>query len=218
MDDRRTATGDALRDDLVDRLVAAKTVRSPAVEAAMRSVPRERFVPDLDVASVYDDRAQLVKEEGGSTLSTISQPTMIAIMLELAELSPGDDVLEIGAGTGYNAALLGTIVGPEGSVVSIDVEDDLVRSAADALADVGPSNVEVHTADGRDGWPEGAPYDCVMATVGVPSVPPAWRDQVVDGGRLLAPLLDPRTLRVERRRGDEWETEATSPAAFIPLR
>jgi protein-L-isoaspartate(D-aspartate) O-methyltransferase len=98
------------------------------------------------------------------------------------------------------------------------VEEDLVRGAADALADVGPHNVELHVADGRDGWPDGAPYDCVIATVGVTSVPPSWRSQVDDGGRLLVPLLDPRVLRVERRRGDEWEVEATSPAAFIPLR
>ena len=218
MEDRRTIAATALREALVDELVEAGTVRSPAVEAALRAVPRERFVPDLDVVRVYDDRAQLVKEEEGTTLSTISQPTMIAIMLELAALAPGDHVLEIGAGTGYNAALLGTIVGPEGSVVSIDVEEDLVRAAVGVLAEVGPHNVEVHTADGRDGWPEGAPYDCVMATVGVPSVPPAWREQVRDGGRLLAPLLGAQTLRVERRRDDGWETEATSPAAFIPLR
>lgn len=218
MDEQRAAAGHALREALVDRLVAAGTVRTPAVEAAMRAVPRERFVPDLDVSRVYDDRAQLVKESEGATLSTISQPTMIAIMLELARLAPGDRVLEIGAGTGYNAALLGHIVGAGGSVISIDVEEDLVRDAADALADVGPHNVEVHAADGRSGWPDGAPYDCVFATVGVATVPPAWRAQVRDGGRLLVPLLDPRTLRVERRDGDEWETEATSPAAFIPLR
>lgn len=218
MSDRRREAATALRHELVDRLVAAGTVRTPAVEQALRSVPRERFVPDFDVASVYDDRAQLVKEEGGATLSTISQPTMVAIMLELADLSPGDRVLEIGAGTGYNAALLGTIVGPSGSVVSIDVEEDLVRAGAEAVADIALTNVELHAVDGRDGWPDGAPYDCVMATVGVASVPPAWRAQVADGGRLLVPLNDPRTLRVERRRGDHWETEATSPAAFIPLR
>lgn len=216
--DERATTGTALRHDLVDRLVAAGTIRSAPVEAAMRTVPRERFVPDVDVSIVYADRPQLVKEEAGMTLSTISQPTMIAVMLELAQLSPGDRVLEIGAGTGYNAALLGSIVGPEGSVVSIDVEEDLVRAAADALADVGPGNVEVHAVDGRHGWPDAAPYDCVMATVGVEEVPATWREQVADGGRLLVPLLHPRTLRVERRRGRDWVTEASSPAAFIPLR
>ena len=218
MDDRRTAASTAMREELVDRLVATGTVRTPEVEAAMRSVPRERFVPGLDAVSVYDDRAQLVKEGAGGTLSTISQPTMVAIMLELARISPGDRVLEIGTGTGYNAALLGTLVGADGSVVSIDVEDDLVRSADVVLAELGLSQVECHVADGRRGWPAAAPYDCIMATVGVPEAPLAWRDQITEGGRLLVPRLHANTLQVERRRGDAWETEATSPASFIPLR
>lgn len=218
MDDRQIAAAAAMRDDLVDRLVARGTVRTPAVEAAMRSVPRERFVHGLDVLAVYDDRAQVVKEDAGGALSTISQPTMIAIMLELARISPGDRVLEIGTGTGYNAALLGTLVGAEGSVVSVDVEEDLVRSAADAMAELGLHHVEVHAADGRHGWAGGMPYDCVMATVGVSEVPAAWREQVAEGGRLLFPLLRPNKLLVERRHDDGWETEATSPAAFIPLR
>lgn len=217
MDDRQT-TAIALREELVDRLVSTGRVRSPAVERALRSVPRERFVPDLGVLAVYDDRAQLVKEDAGGTLSTISQPTMVAVMLELAQLSPGDRVLEVGTGTGYNAALLGELVGPEGHVVSIDVEEDLVGGAASVLVELGVSNVEVHVGDGRDGWPDDAPYDCVMATVGVPSVPPAWRVQTADGGVLLAPLLDSHTLHVERRDGDAWTLEATSPASFIPLR
>ena len=215
---RRTAAGTALRHDLVDRLVAEGRIRSPAVEDAMRRVPRERFVPDLDPLTVYEDRAQLVKAERGETLSTISQPTMVAIMLELAELSPGDRVLEIGSGTGYNAALLGTIVGPTGSVVGIDIEDDLVRSSREALASAGIDNVTVHAADGRLGWSRDAPYDCVMATVGADRIPDAWRQQVADGGRLLVPLLREHRLVVERRVGERWLPVATSPAAFIPLR
>lgn len=184
----------------------------------MRTVPRERFVTDLDPLAVYEDRAQLVKADAVQTLSTISQPTMVAIMLELADLSAGDDVLEIGSGTGYNAALLATLVGPDGSVVGIDIEDDLVARSRDALAAQGLANVEVHAADGRHGWADGAPYDCVMATVGAQAVPDAWRDQVADGGRLLVPLLGQRRLVVERRHGDRFETVASSPAAFIPLR
>ena len=184
----------------------------------MRRVPRERFVPDLDPLTAYEDRAQLVKAERGETLSTISQPTMVAIMLELADLSPGDRVLEVGSGTGYNAALLGTIVGPTGSVVGIDIEDDLVRASRDALASAGIDNVTVHAADGRLGWPQDAPYDCVMATVGAGAIPAAWREQVADGGRLLVPLLREHRLVVERRAGDRWIPVATSPAAFIPLR
>ena len=208
----------ALRHALVDRLVAAGTVRSPAVEEAMRTVPRERFVRDLDAGAVYEDRPQLVKAGRDETLSTISQPTMVAIMLELAELSPGDRVLEIGSGSGYNAALLGTIVGPTGAVVGVDIEEDLTRRAEETIGGLGLHHVEVHTGDGRRGWPDGAPYDCVMATVGVDEIPAAWREQVADGGRLLVPVNGPRQLVVERRRGDGFAVEATSPAAFIPLR
>ena len=217
-DRARSAAGEALRHELVDRLVADGRIRSPAVAQAMRDVPRERFVPDLDPLAVYEDRAQLVKASATETLSTISQPTMVAIMLELADLSPGDRVLEIGSGTGYNAALLATLVGPEGRVVGVDIEEDLVRRSREALAAVGLANVEVHAADGRAGWPDGAPYDCVMATVGADEVPAAWRDQVADGGRLVVPRLREHRVVVEDRHGDDWQLVATSPAAFIPLR
>ena len=213
-----SSTAAALREALVDRLVAEGRVRSPAVESALRSVPREQFVPEVPVRSAYEDRPQLVKADARATLSTISQPTMVAIMLELAELQPGDRVLEIGSGTGYNAALLGTLVGPTGSVIGIELEADLVRRSARALADAGIGNVEVHAADGRLGWPDDAPYDCVMATVGAEEVPAAWREQVADGGRLLVPMLGDRLLVVEERHGERWDRIATSPAAFIPLR
>ncbi len=216
--DQRTRRATALRNGLADRLVREGTIRSAAVEAAMRSVPRERFVPELGLAEVYDDRPQLVKADRSGTLSTISQPTMVAIMLEAADLAAGQRVLEIGTGSGYNAALLGTIVGPTGAVVSIDIEDDLVRFAANALATLGLTHVEVHTADGRDGWPSRAPYDCVMATASVDTVPEPWRQQLADGGRLLVPLDSLRTLQVERRHGDAWVALPSSPATFIPLR
>lgn len=211
-------TADSLRNALVDDLVQAATIRSPAVEAAMRSVPRERFVPDLEPLVVYEDRPQLVKASATETLSTISQPSMVAVMLELAGLSPGEEVLEIGSGTGYNAALLATLVGPQGWVVGIELEADLVQRSATALADVGVRNVEIHAADGRAGWPRRAPYDCVMATVGADEIPDAWREQLTVGGRLLVPMLAERTLVVERRTGDGFETVASSPASFIPLR
>lgn len=214
----RGTAGAALRHALVDELVADGRIGSRSVEDAMREIPREVFVPDLDLQRVYEDRPQLVKADATRTLSTISQPTMVAIMLELADLSPGDRVLEIGSGTGYNAALLATLVGPEGEVIGVDIEEDLVRSSREALASLGLRNVAVHAGDGRDGWPDDAPYDCVMATVGAEEVPLAWRYQVVDGGRLLVPMLRENRLVVEQRSGDAWEPVATSPAAFIPLR
>ena len=204
---------------LVDRLVAAGTVRTGAVEDAMRSVPRHRFVPEVDLGTAYADRAQLVKDGDDGALSTISQPTMVAVMLELAELRAGSRVLEIGTGTGYNAALLGQLVGREGSVVSVDLEADLVDRARRLLSSLGLDRVSIHRADGSFGWPAAAPFDCVIATAGVDEVPDAWRAQTAVGGRLLVPMLDDQLLRVEVRVADDrWETIATSPAAFIPLR
>ena len=209
----------ARREALVDRLVAAGTVRSGAVERALRTVPRHRFVPEMDVRTAYEDRAPLVKDDEDGGLSTISQPTMVAVMLELTDLHPGQRVLEIGTGTGYNAALLGQLVGAGGEVVSIDLEADLVGRARSVLASLGMTQVAVHTGDGSAGWPEAAPFDCVIATAGVDEIPPAWREQTAVGGRLLVPMLDERLLRVEERHShDRWATLATSPAAFIPLR
>ncbi len=207
------------RHALVDRLVEAGTIRTPAVEEAMRWVPRHRFVPEVAPSVAYEDRAQLVKDDDDRVLSTISQPTMVAIMLELAELRPGHRVLEIGTGTGYNAALMGRLVDASGSVVTVDLEADLVARAREHLDELGLRQVAAHVGDGSAGWAAAAPFDCVMATAGVEAIPDAWRAQVAVGGRLLAPLLDERVLRVEiRERDDCWRTVATSPAAFIPLR
>lgn len=204
---------------LVDRLVAAGTVRTGAVEQAMRSVPRHRFVPEVDLRTAYADRAQLVKDGDDGALSTISQPTMVAVMLEFADLRPGSRVLEIGTGTGYNAALLGQLVGREGSVVSVDLEPDLVDRARTLLSSLRLDQVSVHVGDGSLGWPASAPFDCVIATAGVDEVPDTWRAQTAVGGRLLVPMLGDQLLRVEERVAtDRWETVATSPAAFIPLR
>lgn len=215
----RTEDATARREALVDRLVAAGTVRTGEVERAMRTVPRHRFVPEVDLATAYDDRAQLVKDGDDGALSTISQPTMVAVMLELAGVRPGHRVLEIGTGTGYNAALLAHLVGVDGEVVSIDLEADLVERARTLLASLGLTQVAVHVGDGASGWPASAPFDCVIATAGVEAVPAAWREQTAVGGRLLVPMLDDRLLLVEERTAeDRWATVATSPAAFIPLR
>lgn len=204
---------------LVDRLVTAGTVRTGAIERAMRTVPRHRFVPEVDLATAYDDRAHLVKDGDEGALSTISQPTMVAVMLELAALRPGQRVLEIGTGTGYNAALLGHVVSADGEVVSIDLEADLVDRARALLTSLGLTQVSVHVGDGSLGSPASAPFDRVIATAGVAEVPAAWRAQTAVGGRLLVPMLDDRVLLVEERIADDrWATIATSPAAFIPLR
>lgn len=207
-----------LRDALVDDLIERRVVTSAMVETAMRAVPREFFVPEVALRDAYADRPQRVKEVGGLTLSTISQPTMIAIMLEAAELEPGHRVLEIGTGSGYNAALLAEIVGPAGRVVTIDVEHDLVVAARDRLSRRGLDQVVAVTADGREGFPSGGPYHRLMSTVGVTQVFPSWVDQIVEGGLVLAPLIREDRLVVARRRGAELHEVSSSPARFIPLR
>lgn len=214
MDDDRIA--EALRHDLVDRLVARGACRSAAVESALRHVPRHRFVPDVDVHAAHEDRPQVLLVRDGEVRSTISQPTMIAIMLEHAALAAGDRVLEIGTGSGYNAALLDDLVGPDGRVVTVDREVDLVRRAARVLDEVSP-RVRAIVADGFLGWPGGAPYDAIVVTASVQRLPEAWSDQLADGGRLLVPMEPARRMVVLDRRGADLVEVTSTPAAFVPL-
>jgi protein-L-isoaspartate(D-aspartate) O-methyltransferase len=133
---------------LVDCLKAGGSLRAAAVEAAFRSVPRHVFLPDVAIENVYTDRAFPTKHADGRPISSSSQPAIMAIMLEQLGLQPGQRVLEIGAGTGYNAALMAQIVGPGGHVVTIDIDDDLVLLARQHLATAGFDRVDVRCADG----------------------------------------------------------------------
>ncbi len=173
---------------MVDLLRAAGRVRTAAVEEAFRAVPRHHFLPDRPVAEAYADEAVAVQTVDGVTTSSASQPSMMAIMLEQLALRPGDRVLEIGAGTGYNAALMARIVGPAGSVTAVDIDAELIDSAAAHLAAAGVTGVELRCADGALGHPEGAPYDRIVLTVGSSDVRPEWVAQLAPGGRLLLPL------------------------------
>jgi protein-L-isoaspartate(D-aspartate) O-methyltransferase len=178
------------------------------VVAAFRAVPRHRFVatfhatdPDdgvstwsLDparpdpraLALAYDSSRALALNASGT--STISAPDVVAAMLDALGLAPGQRVLEIGTGSGFNAALMAALVAPGGAVVTIDIDDEIVAGARRALADVGVTGVEVIAADGADGAPAHAPYHRVVATVGCADVAPAWIEQLAPDGRLLVPL------------------------------
>ncbi|WP_460540287.1 methyltransferase, FxLD system [Glycomyces halotolerans] len=174
---------------LVERLRERGAVKSDAVAQAMLTVPRHRFIPEVPVKTAYSDEVIVTKRNSdGDAVSSASQPAIVAQMLEQLDVRPGDRVLEIGAGTGYNAALLAELTGPAGSVSTVDLDADTVRRARSALDSLGCERVTVAHGDGELGLPEAAPYDRIIATVGTWDLPAAWWDQLVDGGRLVAPL------------------------------
>lgn len=179
---------DRARTALVDDLVASGRIRSAAVEEAFRTVPRHLFLPGAPPATAYADDAIAVQHVGGIATSSASQPSMVAIMLEQLDLRPGLRVLEIGAGTGWNAGLMARIVGSTGAVTSVDIDADLVASAAAHLAAAGVDGVQLICGDGVLGHPDGAPFDRIVLTVGSDDVWPAWTAQLAPGGRLLLPL------------------------------
>ncbi|MBO4140196.1 methyltransferase, FxLD system [Micromonospora tulbaghiae] len=211
-----------LRNELTDRLVADNVIRTAAVEAAMRRTPRHLFLPGVPLDKAYADGPVYTKTDaGGASISAASQPRIVAMMLEQLNAQPGHRVLEAGAGTGYNAALLGAIVGDNGRVITIDVDDDLVTGARDHLAAAGVTNVDVIRDDGALGYPDGAPYDRIVATVGAWETPTAWLEQLAHGGRLVVPLrlrgAASRSIIFERH-ADGWRDAGSELAVFMPLR
>jgi protein-L-isoaspartate(D-aspartate) O-methyltransferase len=177
-----------LRDRLVETLRRSRTLSSESVTRAFRIVPRERFVPGATLDEVYRDQAIVTKNEDGVPVSSSSQPAMMALMLEQLDVRPGLNVLEIGAGTGYNAALLSELVGSSGDVTTIEIDPEVVVWARERLLDAGYDRVRVIEGDGGDGWPEGAPYDRIELTVGAADIAPAWFEQLKPGGILVLPL------------------------------
>ncbi|MGM9336239.1 methyltransferase, FxLD system [Streptomyces murinus] len=218
-----TTAADRLRTQLVDELVKDGKVHTPGVEEAMRSVPRHPFVPNAPLEKAYKDAPVNTKyDEGGVSISCASQPSIVGMMLEQLEVEPGHRVLELGAGTGYNAGLLGHLVGEKGHVTTIDVDDDIVEGARAGLAAVGIDNVEVILGDGAVGYGANAPYDRIVATVGAHGVPPAWLDQLAPGGRLLTPLRlrggVSRSIAFERDADGLWRSVDSEMNTFMPLR
>lgn len=181
--------GFALRQSLADKLKREGHIRSPCVEAAFRAVPRHIFVPGIPVYMAYRDEAIAIKQTSKNEwLSSVSQPAIIAIMLEQLDLQPGHSVLEIGAGAGYNAALMAHIVGESGHVVTIDIDEDLVERANEYLAAAGYARVKVVCGDGALGCEASAPYDRIILTVSATDTAPAWREQLKPHGRLVLPI------------------------------
>jgi len=206
----------------VERLKSSSVVCDRRIEAAFRAVPRRLFPPDLRVEEVCRDEAIVTKRLDAAALSSSSQPSVMAIMLEQLAVRPGDRVLEIGTGTGHNAALLAHLVGDAGTVVSVDVEADVADAARKHLADARFERVEVVSGDGGLGYAAAAPYDRIILTVGAWDIAPAWWDQLRAGGRLVLPLAlrGPelqRTIAFDRVENHLVSVSA-QPCGFIPLR
>ncbi|MGH3852518.1 MAG: methyltransferase, FxLD system, partial [Pseudonocardiaceae bacterium] len=212
-----------LRTELVDLLRHQNTVRTSAVDSALRSVPRHLFVPGFSLEEAYANEAVYTKHDdsGGACLSAASQPAIVAMMLEQLHLEPGQHVLELGAGTGYNAAVMAAIVGEAGQVTTLDVDEDLVEGARDHLDAAAVTNVDVVLGDGALGHPDAAPYDRVIATVGAFETPPAWLGQLAPHGRLVVPLrlagAASRSIIFERDQ-DGWGSPGSEMTVFMPLR
>jgi len=199
-----------LRQLMVDQQIAARGVRDERVLAAMRKVPRHQFVPDILDSAAYDDRPLGIGEG-----QTISQPYIVAIMTELARLRPTSRVLEIGTGSGYQAAVLAEVAG---DVYSIEIIEVLARTAAETLRRLGYERVHLRVGDGYVGWPEAAPFDAILVTAAPPHVPQPLKDQLKVGGRLVIPVGDRwQELMVIARTETGFVEERVFPVAFVPM-
>jgi protein-L-isoaspartate(D-aspartate) O-methyltransferase len=214
-----------MRERLAAQVMAANRIGGAGGEriaAALRAVPRHLFLPELRPELAYADDAIVTKrDESGRPVSSSSQPAMMAIMLYQLDLAPGQRVLEIGAGTGYNAALIRHIVGGSGQVTSVDIDPELVGKARAHLAGAGYPDVTVVCADGAAGCAAYAPYDRIIATVGVSDLAPAWLDQAVPAARIVVPL-DVRGTQVcvafARAGPGRWTSRSLAPCGFMRMR
>ena len=202
-----------LRERMVARQIAGRGVRDAAVLAAMRKVPRERFVPAPLASLAYEDQPLAIGEG-----QTISQPYVVAAMAEALELHSRDRVLEVGTGSGYAAAVLATIVA---EVYTIERLEGLATSAGRRLAGLGYANVHVRYGDGSLGWPEHAPYDAIVVTASAPDVPTALLQQLKIGGRLVIPVGPKvgtqRLVRIVRTGDEGYARQTLEKVVFVPL-
>ena len=200
------------RQRMVQRDLRRRGIDDARVLDAMASLPRHVFVPPADRAHAYEDRA-LPLEVG----QTISQPYMVAFMTQALRLHPGDRVLEVGTGSGYQTAVLALLAA---EVFTVERIGDLQGAAREVLDDLGIANVRYRIGDGTLGWPEHAPYDRILVTAGAPDVPGPLRAQLsADGGRIVIPVGEPdlQELLAITRTGNEWTTEPLLGCRFVPL-
>jgi protein-L-isoaspartate(D-aspartate) O-methyltransferase len=202
----------AQRQAMVAQQLKARDITDPRVLAAMGQVPRERFVPENLRSLAYEDHALPI-----GLGQTISQPYIVALMTQWADIKPGDKVLEVGTGSGYQAAVLAELTD---RVFSIELLPELAEAARTRLRDLGYGRVQVRTGDGYKGWPEEAPFDAILVTATAPEVPPALREQLKEGGHLVIPVGAPESVQellLLRKVKGELKEEQRVPVRFVPL-
>lgn len=215
-----TLTAEDARRQLVDQLRSQGWITRPEVAAAFSAVPRHLFAPaGTSIETAYANDVVVTRRgSDGKATSSISAPWLQAYMVETAGLRPGARVLEIGSG-GYNAALIAEVVGPAGTVVSVDIDVQVVAHARGALARAGYPQVEVVHADGAHGHPADGLWDAVLVTVEASDLPPAWTDQLAPGGRLVVPLRmrgNTRCLTLQPA-GDHLAATASVQCGFVAM-
>lgn len=197
---------------MIDRHLRGRGICDAEVLAAMESVPRSAFVPAELIEHAYDDRPLPI-----AAGQTISQPYVVAWMTQALELQPTDRVLEIGTGSGYGAAILGSIVA---HVDTVERHVELATSARKLLRRLGFTNIEVHVGDGSLGWPAHAPYQAIVVTASSPDIPAALIEQLAAGGRLVIPVGNPdlqELVRVRRLGDGGLQQEELGTVRFVPL-
>ena len=196
---------------MVEYQLRARGIRDPRVLDAMARVPRELFVPALLRDAAYDDHPLLIGYD-----QTISQPFIVALMTEALRLQGNEKVLEIGTGSGYQTAILAELAR---EVYTVERIKHLSLRAQEVLARLGYDNIRFRIANGTLGWPEAAPFDAIIVTAGARSLPPAYRDQLARGGRLVVPIGPPGDQVLHRltRTDGDFRDELLSSVAFVPL-
>ncbi len=207
----REETYKRARERMVKEQLQGRDITDPKVLEAMRSVPRHRFVPkELRRQAYFDGPVRLQQGQ------TISQPYIVALMTQLLELGGDETVLEIGTGSGYQAAVLARLAR---KVYSLERIPELAQGARRRMVELGISNVEIHERDGSNGLIEHAPYPAILVTAAAPRVPPPLREQLADGGRLVLPVgsQEGQMLELWRRAGEDFRCRRVAPVAFVPL-
>ncbi len=200
-----------MRERMVREQLESRGIRDQRLLQVMRELPRHLFIPPDMAREAYHDNPLPI-----GTGQTISQPYMVALMTELLALRGGEKVLEVGTGSGYQAAILGKMAR---EVISIEKHGNLAEEARERLRSLGIGNVEVRVGDGSLGLPDEAPFDAIIVTAGAPGIPRPLTEQLADGGRLVIPVGSSgmQTLTLVTREGGEYRTEEKGGCVFVPL-